>query len=102
MILTHVVFSVLLAFKNYANAAGSKSKLPYLNKVFEERGNLQGFFKQLVLPNTVLNKEVTAIINNYIRGGSVWNQSNQDDFDSFPGVIKYSKSYNFECSSGSI
>lgn len=57
------------AFKNYANAAGSKSKLPYLNKVFEERGNLQGFFKQLVLPNTVLNKEVTAIVNNYIRGG---------------------------------
>lgn len=58
-----------LAFKNYANAAGSKSKLPYINKVFEERSNLQGFFKKLVLPNTVLNKEVSAIINEYIKGG---------------------------------
>jgi hypothetical protein len=57
------------AFKNYANAAGSKSKLPYLNKVFEERNNLQGFFKKLVLPNAMFNKEITAIINDYIKGG---------------------------------
>lgn len=57
------------AFKNYANAAGSKSKQPYMNKVFEERGNLQGFFKKLVLPKAVLNKEVSAIINEYIKGG---------------------------------
>lgn len=56
------------AFKNYANAAG-KSKQPYINKVFEERSSLQGFFKKLVLPNTVLNKEVSAIINEYIKGG---------------------------------
>ena len=40
-----------------------------MNKVFEERGNLQGFFKKLVLPNAVLNKEITAIINDYIKGG---------------------------------
>ena len=57
------------AFKNFAQAAGSNSKRPYMNKVFEERGNLQGFFKKLVLPNAVLNKEITAIINDYIKGG---------------------------------
>lgn len=56
------------AFKNFVQAAGSKSKLPYINKVYEERSNLQGFFKKLVLPNTVLNKEITAIINEYIKG----------------------------------
>ena len=58
-----------LAFKNYANSAGIKSKLPYINKVFEERNSLQGFFKKLVLPNAVLNKEVSTIINEYIKGG---------------------------------
>ena len=58
-----------LAFNQYANAAGSKSKLPYINKVYEERSSLLGFFKKLVLPNTVLNKEITAIINEYIKGG---------------------------------
>ena len=42
---------------------------PELNKVFEERNNLQGFFKKLVLPNAVFNKEITAIINDYIKGG---------------------------------
>ena len=57
------------AFKNFAQAAGSNSKRPHMNKVFEERGNLQGFFKKLVLPNAVLNKEITAIINDYIKGG---------------------------------
>lgn len=61
-----------IAFKNYAKAAeaaGNKSKLPYLNKVFEERNNLQGFFKKLVLPTKVLNKEITSILNDYIKGG---------------------------------
>lgn len=58
-----------VAFKNYAYAAGSNSKRPYLNKVFEERNNLQGFFKKLVLPTTVLNKEITSILNEYIKGG---------------------------------
>jgi len=58
-----------VAFKNYAYAAGSNSKRPYLNKVFEERNNLQGFFKKMVLPNAVLNKEITAILNEYIKDG---------------------------------
>ena len=58
-----------LAFKKYSKAVGGKSKLPYLNKVFEERNNLQGFFKKLALPSTVLNKEITSILNDYIKGG---------------------------------
>ena len=58
-----------VAFKNYANATGSHSKLPFINKVYEERSSLQGFFKKLVLPNAVLNKEISAIINEYIKGG---------------------------------
>ena len=58
-----------LAFNYYANAAGSKSKLPYLNKVFEERNNLQGFFKKLVSPNVVLNHVISSTINEYLKGG---------------------------------
>ena len=60
------------AFKNYAKASGSKgsnAKKPYNNKVFSERNNLQAYFKKLELPSTILNKEITTILNDYIKGG---------------------------------
>lgn len=56
------------AFKNYANA-GKASNRPYINKVFEERGNLQSYLKRIDLPITVLNKEITGVLNDYIKGG---------------------------------
>jgi hypothetical protein len=55
------------AFKNYANAG--KANRPYINKVSEERVNLQGSFKKLGLPSTVQNKEITKVLNDYIKGG---------------------------------
>ena len=61
-----------LAFKSYANAmetTDSNAKKPYTNKVFSERNNLQAYFKKLELPSTVLNKEITTVINDYIKGG---------------------------------
>lgn len=67
-----------MAFKNYAKAAeatGNESKLPYLNKVFEQRSNLQGFFKSLVLPTKVLNNEITTILNDFIKGGESKNEA---------------------------
>ena len=57
------------AFEKYANA-GKASNRPYINKVFEERGNLQSYLKRIDLPITVLNKEITAILNEYIKGGN--------------------------------
>lgn len=56
------------AFKNYANA-GKASNRPYINKVFEERGNLQSYLKRIDLPITVLNKEITGVLNEYIKSG---------------------------------
>lgn len=56
-----------LAFKNYANS--NKSNSSYINKVFEERGNLQTYLKKLELPTSVLNKEITIVINENIKGG---------------------------------
>ena len=55
-----------LAFKNYANAG--KKKRPFINKVYEERESLQGLFKKIDLPNIGLNKEITTILNEYIKG----------------------------------
>lgn len=55
------------AFKNYANAG--KANRPYINKVSEERVNLQGLFKKLELPSTVQNKIITNVLNEYIKGG---------------------------------
>ena len=55
------------AFKNYANAG--KANRPYINKVSEERVNLQGIFKKLELPSTAQNKEITKALNEYIKGG---------------------------------
>lgn len=56
------------SFKSYANAG--KASRPYINKVFEERKNLQGSYKELGLPSTVFNKELTAILEEYVKGGS--------------------------------
>ena len=53
------------AFKNYANAG--KANRPYINKVSEERVNLQGLFKKLDLPSTVQNKIITNVLNEYIK-----------------------------------
>ena len=58
-----------LAFKNYANAG--KTNRPYINKVSEERVNLQGSFKKLGLPSRVQNKEITKVLNDYIKGGDI-------------------------------
>jgi TPR repeat protein len=55
------------AFKNYANAG--KANRPYINKVSEERVNLQGLFKKLELPSTVQNKIITNVLNEYIKSG---------------------------------
>ena len=57
-----------MAFKNYANS--NKSNSSYINKVFEERGNLQTYLKRLELPTSVLNKEITNVINEYLKGGN--------------------------------
>ena len=56
-----------LAFKNYANAG--KANKPYINNVLEERENLQTFFKKLELPSNLQNKEITSVLNEYIKGG---------------------------------
>lgn len=61
-----------LAFKKYADSAGttgSNAKKPYINKVFTERNNLQAYLKKLELSGTFLNKIVTNILNEYIKGG---------------------------------
>lgn len=55
------------AFKNYAIAA--KGNRPYINKVYEERTNLKSFLKKQDLPNTVQNKIITNVLNEYINGG---------------------------------
>ena len=57
-----------LAFENYANVAGGNSKQSYIETVIKERGNLQSFLKKLDLP-TELNKEVSTILVDYVRGG---------------------------------
>jgi hypothetical protein len=62
-----------LAFKNYANATGtngSNAKKPYINKVFTERNNLQAYLKKFELPSTVLNKQITAVLNEFVKGGN--------------------------------
>lgn len=55
------------AFKNYANAG--KANRPFINKVSEERVNLQGLLKKLELPSTAQNKKITKVLNEYIKGG---------------------------------
>ena len=61
------------AFKCYAKAkdtTGKDKNLPLYNKVFEERNHLREFFKENSLPSTVLNKDVSAILNEYVKGGT--------------------------------
>lgn len=55
------------AFSNYAKAG--KGNRPHVNNVNEERNNLQGYFKKLNLPTNSLNKEVTEVLNEYIKEG---------------------------------
>jgi tetratricopeptide (TPR) repeat protein len=55
------------AFKSYANAG--KANRPYINKVSEERVNLQSLFRRLKLPSTAENMEITKALNEYIKGG---------------------------------
>ena len=55
------------AFKNYANA--SKANIPYLNKVYKERVNLNGFFKKIDLSGSAQNKIITNVLSEYIKGG---------------------------------
>lgn len=59
------------AFKRYANAADEKGndKKDYITKVYEERKNLIDYFKKIGLPDDVLNKEISQILNEYIGGG---------------------------------
>ena len=57
-----------LAFKNYANSL--KANRPYINKVYEERVNLESFFKKIGLSDTVQNKIITNVLNEYIKGGN--------------------------------
>lgn len=62
-----------LAFKNYAKATGStgsNAKKTYINKVFTERNSLQAYLKKLELPCKVLNKQITAVLNDYVKGGN--------------------------------
>lgn len=60
------------AFKHYANAVGSieaNAKNSFYNKVVIERNNVQSFFKKFGLPSILLNKEITTVLNEYIKGG---------------------------------
>lgn len=61
-----------LAFKKYADSAGvtgGNAKKPYINKVFSERNNLQAYFKKQELSGSMLNKIVTTVLNEYVKGG---------------------------------
>ena len=59
-----------LAFKKYANAAtGSKAKKPYINKVFSERNDFYAYLKKFGFSGSFLNNEITAVLNDYIKGG---------------------------------
>ena len=60
------------AFKCYTKAkdtTGKDKNLPLYNKVFEERNHLQKLFKEMGLPSTALNTEVSAILGDYVKGG---------------------------------
>lgn len=61
------------AFKHFVKAkdtTGKSKNIPLYNKVFEERNYLREFFKNLALPNTVLNKDVSDFLNEYVKGGT--------------------------------
>lgn len=62
-----------LAFKHYIKAkdtTGKDKNISLYNKVFEERNYLREFFKKLALPNNLLNKDVSDILNEYVKGGT--------------------------------
>jgi len=53
---------------NYYSKAGKKNR-PYVNKVFEERSIFLEYLKEFGLSGTVLNKEITSVLNECISGG---------------------------------
>lgn len=56
------------AFQYYAKTG--KSTRSYIQKVYEERGNLQSYLKKLNLPDTFFNKDITALLCDYIKDDS--------------------------------
>ncbi len=60
----------LLAFQKYANADNTTES--FLHKVFVARRELQKYFEKLGLPNSLLNKEISFVLedNEYITIGS--------------------------------
>lgn len=60
------------AFKHYAKISNTTNKgkeTTLYKKISDERNNLQKFFKEMDLPSTALNKEITTLLNSYIKGG---------------------------------
>ena len=55
------------AFSYYSKVG--KGNRPYVNKVFEERSNFLEYLKEFGLSGTVLNKEITSVLNECISGG---------------------------------
>lgn len=55
------------AFSYYSKAG--KENRPYVNKVFEERSYFLEYLKEFGLSGTVLNKEITSVLNECISGG---------------------------------
>ena len=55
------------AFSYYSKAG--KGNRPYVNKVFEERSNFLEYLKEFGFSGTVLNKEITSVLNECISGG---------------------------------
>ena len=53
---------------NYYSKAGKENR-PYVNKVFEERSIFLEYLKEFGLSGTVLNKEITSVLNECISGG---------------------------------
>ena len=61
-----------LAFKMYANAAeaaGNQVKKPFVNKALAERENLQAYLKKLGISGSLLNKVISTVLTEYVKGG---------------------------------
>lgn len=60
------------AFEHYAHASSSTindDNSPIYYKIYEERKSLHLFLEKIGLPTKFLNKEITAILDNYEKGG---------------------------------
>ena len=61
-----------LAFKMYAKAAeasGNQAKKPFVNKALAERENLQAYLKKLGISGSLLNKVISTVLTEYVKGG---------------------------------